>query len=74
MSKARLVITAVTIEKRPVSEVARSYGVARSWTCTLLARYQAEGEAAFEPRSRRPKTSPAAISASAAGLITRLRK
>ena len=31
MSKARLVITAVNVEKRPVSEVARSYGVARSW-------------------------------------------
>jgi transposase InsO family protein len=74
MSKARLVITAVTIEKRPVSEVARSYGVARSWIYALLARYQAEGEAAFEPRSRRPKTSPSAISASAAGLIIALRK
>jgi hypothetical protein len=44
MSRARLVITAVTIEKRPVSEVARSYGVARSWICTLLARYRAEGK------------------------------
>ncbi|MFI5081047.1 MAG: helix-turn-helix domain-containing protein [Streptosporangiales bacterium] len=43
MSKARLVITAVTVEKRPVSEVARSYGVARSWIYTLLARYQAGG-------------------------------
>jgi transposase InsO family protein len=74
MSKARLVITAVTAEKRPVSEVARSYGVARSWVCALLARYQAEGEAAFRPRSRRPKTSPAAISDEAAGLIIRLRK
>jgi transposase InsO family protein len=74
MSKARLVITAVTIEKRPVSEVARSYGVARSWIYTLLARYQAEGEAAFEPRSRRPKTSPSGISASTVELITRLRK
>jgi hypothetical protein len=30
MSKARLVITAVTVEKRPVGEVAKSYGVARS--------------------------------------------
>src|SRR5690242_20072741 len=59
MSKARLVITAVMVEKRPVSEVARTYGVARSWICTLLARYRAEGEAAFEPRSRRPRTSPA---------------
>ena len=27
-----------------------------------MARYRAEGEAAFEPRSRRPKTSPAAVS------------
>src|ERR1700678_4848909 len=74
MSKARLVITAVTIDKRPVSEVAKSYGVARSWVYALLARYQAEGEAAFEPRSRRPKTSPSAISDDAADLIARLRK
>jgi transposase len=74
MSKARLVITAVTIEKRPVREVARSYGVARSWVCTLLARYQAEGEAAFEPRPRRPKASPAATSAEVIELIIRLRK
>jgi transposase InsO family protein len=74
MSKARLVITAVTIEERPVSEVARSYGVARSWIYTLLARYRAEGEAAFEPRSRRPGTSPSAISPEVVGLITLLRK
>jgi transposase InsO family protein len=74
MSRARLVITAVTVEKRPVSEVARTYGVARSWIYTLLARYQAEGEAAFEPRSRRPATSPAAISQDTVDLIIRLRK
>jgi transposase InsO family protein len=74
MSKARLVITAVTAEKRPVSEVARTYRVARSWIYVLLARYAAEGEAAFEPRSRRPKTSPNAISDRAAELIIELRK
>jgi transposase InsO family protein len=74
MSKARLVITAVTVQKRPVSEVARSYGVARSWIYALLARYQAEGEAAFEPRSRRPKSSPAAIRPEVVELIVRLRK
>ena len=74
MSKARLVITAVNIEKRPVSEVTRSYGVARSWICTLLARYAAEGEAAFEPRSRRPGTSPRAIPDAAVSLIIELRK
>jgi transposase InsO family protein len=74
MSKARLVITAVTVEKRPVSEVAKSYGVARSWVYTLLARYRAEGEAAFEPRSRRPKTSPGVTAPGTVELITRLRK
>jgi transposase len=74
MSKARLVITAVTVEKRPVSEVAREYGIARSWIYALLARYRAEAEAAFEPRSRRPKTSPAAISDATVELITELRK
>jgi hypothetical protein len=31
MSKARLAVTAVTVEKRPVSEVAKTYGLARSW-------------------------------------------
>ena len=63
MSKARLVITAVTIEKRPVAEVAAAYGVSRSWLYALLARYRAEGEAAFEPRSRRPHHSPTALPA-----------
>jgi len=74
MSKARLVITAVTVEKRRVSEVARSYGVARSWVCTLLARYEAEGEAAFEPRSRRPRNSPGVTAPGTVELIIRLRK
>src|ERR671920_1204589 len=40
----------------------------------LVARYRAEGEAAFEPRSRRPKTSPTATSASSVELIIQLRK
>jgi transposase InsO family protein len=74
MSKARLVITAVTVEKRPVSEVAKSYAVARSWIYTLLDRYRAEGDAAFEPRSRRPKTSPGVTAPGTVELITRLRK
>ena len=61
MSKARLVITAVVEQHRPVAEVAASYGVHRGWVYKLLARYRAEGEAAYEPRSRRPKTSPQAV-------------
>jgi transposase InsO family protein len=74
MSKARLVITAVITEGRSQGEVARAYGVSQGWVSRLVARYRAEGEAAFEPRSRRPKTSPNAISAETAELIVRLRK
>jgi transposase len=74
MSKARLVITAVVTEGRSQGEVARAYGVSQGWVSRLVARYRADGEAAFEPRSRRPKTSPAAISDQVAGLIVALRK
>jgi transposase InsO family protein len=74
MSKARLVITAVTIEKRPVAEVVASYAVSRSWVYELLARYRAEGDAAFEPHSRRPHTSPNATAPEHVDLVLRLRK
>jgi transposase InsO family protein len=74
MSKARLVITAVTIEGLSQGEAARRYGVSQGWISRLLARYRAEGEAAFEPRSRRPKASPAALSPGAVELIVALRK
>jgi transposase InsO family protein len=74
MSKARLVITAITVEKRSVAEVVAEYGVARSWLYELLARYRVEGEAAFEPRSRRPKTSPRATPALTVELVLALRK
>jgi transposase InsO family protein len=74
MSKARLVITAVVVEGRSQSEVARAYGVSQGWVSRLVARYRAEGEAAFEPRSRRPRTSPQAIPERAAELIIALRK
>ena len=74
MSKARLVITAITVENRPVTEVVTTYGVSRSWLYELLARYRAEGEAAFEPRSRRPQTSPRATPPEIVELVLRLRK
>jgi len=73
MSKARLVITAVIFEGRTQAEVARTYGVSKGWVSRLIARYNAEGEAAFEPRSRRPKTSPGALDPRIVELILRLR-
>jgi transposase InsO family protein len=74
MSKARLVITAVVAEGRSQGEVARAYGVSQGWVSRLVARYRAEGETAFAPRSRRPVTSPAAIAEGTVELIIGLRK
>ena len=54
--------------------MARAYGVSQGWVSRLVARYRAEGQAAFEPRSRRPKSSPNAISGSTIELIIKLRK
>jgi transposase len=73
MSKARLISTAVIVEGRSQREVARAYGVNQSWVSRLGARYRGEGEAAFQPRSRRPKTSPTAIPRATVALITELR-
>ncbi len=58
MSLARVVVTAVIVEGRSKTQVARDYGVARSWVYELLKRFEAEGEAAFEPRSTRPHSNP----------------
>ena len=74
MSKARLVITAVVVEGRPVAEVAAQYGVSRSWLYELLARHREEGEVAFEPRSKRPHASPTATPPATVELVVLLRK
>ncbi len=62
MSKRRLVITAVVVEGRTHAEVAAQYGYSWSWVTRLVARYRTEGEAAFEPQSRRPNKSPTRVS------------
>jgi transposase InsO family protein len=58
MSLARLVVTAVVVEGRSKSAVARDYRVSRRWVITLVQRFLAEGETALAPRSRRPHSSP----------------
>ena len=58
MGMPQLIVTAVLVEKRSKSEVARDYGVSRRWVITLVKRFVAEGDAGLEPRSRRPLTSP----------------
>jgi transposase len=73
VSKARLVITAVVVEGRPVAQVAAAYTVSRQWIYKLLARYREEGDQAFQPRSRRPHSQPTAVPTATAELIIRLR-
>jgi transposase InsO family protein len=74
MSMARVVILAVTLEGRSKSEVARDYGVSRQWVQKLVARYAVEGDAAFEPRPRRPHTNPRRITEDVEDAIVALRK
>ena len=74
MSKARLIITAVVVEGRTKSEVARDYEVSRYWVQQLVKGWYAEGEAAYQPRSRRPLSSPHAVPAEVEDQIVRLRK
>jgi transposase len=74
MSMARVVITAVVVEGRSKSEVARDYGLSRRWVQKLVARYTIEGEVAFRPRSRRPHTNPTKTAIEVEDLIVAIRK
>jgi transposase InsO family protein len=46
---------------RPISELAASHDVHRSWLYKLLKRYRLEGTAGLQARSRRPLRSPSRI-------------
>jgi transposase InsO family protein len=74
MSLARLVVTAVRVEGRSKSEVARDYRVSRRWVHELIKRFDAQGEAGLAPRSRRPQTSPQRTPVALEDEIVQLRK
>ena len=63
----------VVLEGRSQAETARLYGVSEGWVSKLVARYRAEGDTAFEPRSRRPRTTPAKVPAEVVELVVNLR-
>jgi transposase len=73
MSLAELVILSVKVEGRSKSEVARDYKISRYWVQQLVKLYDAEGEAAFQARSRRPLSNPRSISLDLEDQIIRLR-
>src|SRR5437588_8637760 len=74
MGLGQLVVTAVRELGRSKAEVARDYGVSRRWVHELIKRYDAEGEAGLEPRSRRPRGSPHQTSVELEEAIVELRK
>jgi transposase len=74
MGMPQLVVTAVLVEGRSRSEVARDYGVSRRWVITLVRWFLAEGEAGLAPRSRRPRRSPARTAVELEDEIVAIRK
>ena len=74
MSLAELLITSVKVEGRTKSEVARDYKVSRYWVHQLVRRYETEGEAAYQQRSKRPHHNPRAVDIQLEERIVRLRK
>jgi len=60
MSKHRVVVLKIVAHQLSVAKAAAEYGISRRHLHRLLARYHTEGLEAVEPRSRRPRTNPAA--------------
>lgn len=73
MGLAKLVITAVSVQGLSQSEAAARYSVSKGWVSKLMARYRVEGEVAFEPRSRRPRSSPNQIDVDTVARIVAIR-
>lgn len=59
---------------RSRGEVVRTYGISRRWVHELVKRFEVEGEAGLQPRSRRPWTSPQQVSQVVEDEIVALRK
>jgi transposase InsO family protein len=74
MDLAGYVIDAVLVEKRSVREVAAAHGISKTWLYELLARYRAGGDEGLQPQSKRPRSSPTAVSAAIEDEIVALRK
>ena len=59
---------------KSIKQLAKTHGVSASWLFKLLRRYRLEGPAGLEPRSKRPHSSPTAISHQWEDEIVELRK
>ncbi|MFT8637260.1 MAG: helix-turn-helix domain-containing protein, partial [Pseudoclavibacter sp.] len=73
MAKYEVLIKAVTVQNLSYGEVARRYGVSKTLVHKLHHRWLTEGEDAFKPRSRRPRTTPTATGPAVRNRIVALR-
>ncbi|WP_232317982.1 IS481 family transposase [Neomicrococcus aestuarii] len=60
MSKHRVIVLKIVAKQLTVTDAAREYGLSGRQIYRLLARYKQEGLEAVEPRSRKPRSNPAA--------------
>ena len=73
MSKRRAAILSVVIEGRTQAETTRQHKVSESTVSRWVARYRAEGDTAFQARSRRPGSSPSKVCDETVELVVNLR-
>ena len=73
MSKRRAAILSVVVEGRTPAETARQYEVSESSVSRWVARWRAEGDTAFQARSRRPGSSPSKVCDETVELVVNLR-
>src|ERR1700746_3624881 len=73
MQLGRFLVEAVVFGKQSPNQLAREYGISRSWLFELLARYRRDGPAALEPRSHRPAACPHQIDQAVIDAILELR-
>ena len=73
MSKRRAAILSVVVEGRTQAETARQHKVSESTVSRWVARYRAEGDTAFQARSRRPGSSPSKVCDETVELVVNLR-
>ena len=73
MSRARVAVLKVLADQLSVTAAAAEYGYSRRHLHRLLVRYRDGGLDALEPRSRRPRTNPAATSRAVCERVVELR-
>ena len=73
-SQSQVIVLSILHSELTPTQAAKQFGVSRKWIYQLLARYSTGGLEALEPRSRRPKTNPRALSLELRAQIIALRR